>query len=207
MPAESDGSDDDLGTDSHITGLRPRWRHPDGSRLLWKRSRLRLAAGPSGRFVTIIPVGSLAEADDFARGRGFARVAWGDDLFTGEERAGLTLLGEPPPSGVTLGEVLKVRPSADCPGHAERMGRHGSRAALCLPLFADGPAEPPAKLPGSLTTLPECWACGKVAPQATHIAKRGWATRLFDLAGGGDRQTECYCPGCFAEWGWPDAVS
>lgn len=49
---------------------------------------------------------------------------------------------------------------------------------------------------------PECWACGVPAPKPSHIASAGWHVR--DLVIEHHKFRECYCPDCFARWGWPE---
>jgi hypothetical protein len=48
---------------------------------------------------------------------------------------------------------------------------------------------------------PICWACGIPCPSGSHVAFAGWAVRRTLDSG-----NECYCPACFAEWGWPDPL-
>lgn len=91
---------------------------------------------------------------------------------------------------------LAVVPSASAPGHAERMARHGARAALRLPLFEAGP-------PVTEPAAPECWGCGRRAPAASWLGRHGWVSRLTRL-GSHKAASETYCGSCFAEWGWPD---
>jgi hypothetical protein len=92
--------------------------------------------------------------------------------------------------GVRLGPVppacLALSPAelaAAIAGHARRVAR----------------GEPPKAVKGR----PECWACGTVAPN--RMPQRfGWVCRPVRTAPGLKPETECFCPTCFAEWGWPD---
>lgn len=51
---------------------------------------------------------------------------------------------------------------------------------------------------------PECWACGKLAPQCSYVGRFGWRTRAVQVEY--YTMTEVYCPDCFARWGWPEPI-
>ena len=54
--------------------------------------------------------------------------------------------------------------------------------------------------------LPSCWGCLRPATRRTHLAKDGWAVRKVSLNPGMCPMSECYCPECFAKYGWPPLV-
>jgi hypothetical protein len=54
--------------------------------------------------------------------------------------------------------------------------------------------------------LPTCWGCSRPATRRTHLVKDGWAVREVSLNVGMAPMSECYCPECFAEYGWPPFV-
>jgi len=89
--------------------------------------------------------------------------------------------------------AAKVFPPAEL---AARLDLYAGRAAAGLPVCTGvGEPVPPGKEPVL------CWACGRRCENLTWPTKVGWATRdAFGRPGG---TVECYCPSCFAAWGWP----
>jgi hypothetical protein len=94
----------------------------------------------------------------------------------------------------------KAGPAAEPEADPEREALivlYQQRAAAGLGVFA---GEPRPREPNPL-----CWCCGEAAPQHSGNERFGWAVRRVQMMGRGSAgESEYYCPGCFAEWGWPD---
>lgn len=70
--------------------------------------------------------------------------------------------------------------------HLERIEKYTERAAKRLPLFEDGPPEPPQKR-GDVAV---CCGCGA---EATRSQRAGWQVRRLRSTA----MNEAYCPTCF----------
>lgn len=57
--------------------------------------------------------------------------------------------------------------------------------------------------PKSPPAVPVCWGCGRQADRRQGLARDGWRVRLTRVLAGQRKERECYCPACFAAWGWP----
>lgn len=188
-----------------IRSAPARWRDPEtGARAIWRGGVLWAADGAGGRYQQMPGVGSYEQADELARSLGLIR--WGGRHGARAERriAERALRDQSSlDGGPVLSIVRLVIPSADAPGHEDRMRRNHLRYIFGLPITSDGPHDP-----DHACDMPECWGCGERAPVRTWVEKHGWQSReTLVYSGAAHKRREIYCPECFAEWGWPDGGS